>query len=194
MTFVGCGCGCGGTANVVVTPETFDSLDLYFRSLPEDGSVFLQELPALEREAIANRIPKDKNRYSINRQLDIGHVSVEMIFYPRKNKSHLFCWVEQVEQSNAIAFWEFSPSGIFVRVKAIDVLPELTVNHFLGDDVNLGPYKGTMLYSLTPDGNIGVELHRWMEPELENVHIQYEVELTWDGAKFNIKRKPIKVP
>ncbi|MCP4217317.1 MAG: hypothetical protein GY765_21920 [bacterium] len=190
LLVLGCRCDCSRSGNAGVEPYAFGNLAVYFRSLPEAKSVFLQELPPQERINIAAAIPGKETRYSINMLLDVGHVSVEMILFPRNGGGYVFCMVEQVEQANSISFWEFNKSSSLVELK--DILPDLIANDFLKEGVDLLPYRGTMLYSLGPEGNIGVELHRWMEPELENADIRYEIRLVWAGEKFDVTRIPIK--
>ncbi len=74
-----------------------------------------------------------------------------------------------------------------------NMLPKVTAEMFLEEGVDLGDYKGTMIYSVKDDLKIRVELHTWMESTLENHQVKYEISFVWNGKKFEVKRKPVSL-
>ena len=165
----------------------------FFLLFPGEQSILLNELsPAERKQTLANAKVND-NRIRVEMKLDEGQVMVDAILYKIKDGSRFVAWIEQLEAYNQLTFWVYDEKKA-ILVKKTGLMPELIANMFLEDNVDILPYKGTMIYSFNEDQTINVELLTWMESALENLAVKYTITLIWYGSRFIIKRERINPP
>lgn len=121
---------------------------------------------------------------------DMGNGSLDMLLLKNIDSLPILALVEQIERSNQITFWTYNKEENRLE-QNFDVLPQLDPNMFVELNIDLPKDIAPMVFMAEDSLTLRAELYTWMNPAFEEINVNYDLLLRWNGEQFDIKKDTI---